>query len=183
MLASWYSCDCSVGDDPAPGVELLAGRFVALTRYPSCGPFPCGRARPTRCATSSPGAGAPQGPVSQVVAGRGYYAYEDGRVVLVRGGAERVVDPGRAWSPARWRSPAAAVLDVARAAADGDALSRGAVPEHHLGRGARGAARRTEHHRGRGRARRGAAQRDEFARGRRSLRRLRIPTPRESDAP
>ena len=39
-LASWFSCGCSVGDDPAPGVELLAGHFVALTHYPSCGPFP-----------------------------------------------------------------------------------------------------------------------------------------------
>src|SRR5215211_4417200 len=41
VLTSWFSCECSVGDDPAPAAELLAGHFVATTHYPSCGPFPC----------------------------------------------------------------------------------------------------------------------------------------------
>src|SRR5688572_28094300 len=40
-LASWHSCECSVGDDTTPGVALLAQRFVLVTRYPVCGPFPC----------------------------------------------------------------------------------------------------------------------------------------------
>ena len=57
-LTSWYSCDCSVGDESAPAVALRAGYFVALTHYPSCGPFPC-EAGPslTGCTTSAPGGG------------------------------------------------------------------------------------------------------------------------------
>jgi hypothetical protein len=94
-LASWFSCECSVGDDPAPGVDLLAGRFVALTHYPSCGPFPC--ETPTTYTLRNLRSGrevAPQGDVWQVVTGPGFFAYEDGRVVVVRRGVERVVDAG-----------------------------------------------------------------------------------------
>jgi hypothetical protein len=94
-LASWYSCECSVGDDPAPGVELHAGRFVALTHYPSCGPFPC--EAPTTYELRDLRSGrrvAPVADVWQVVTGPGFFAYEDGRVVIVRGGSEQVADPG-----------------------------------------------------------------------------------------
>jgi hypothetical protein len=99
-LARWFSCDCSVGDDPAPGVALLAGRFVALTHHPSCGPFPCETGPSYTLHNLRSGrAVSPQGPVSQVVPGEGFYAYEDGRVVLVRGGAERVVDAGPGVEP------------------------------------------------------------------------------------
>ena len=95
LLASWYSCDCSVGDDPAPAAELLAGRFVALTRYPSCGPFPCETGPTYALRNLKSGRGvAPLGPVSQVEAGRGFYAYADGRVVIVLGGRERIADAG-----------------------------------------------------------------------------------------
>ena len=99
-LAAWFSCECSVGDEIAPGVELLAGRFVALTHYPSCGPFPCetGPSYTLRNLRSRRTV-LPQGPVSQVVAGQGFYAYEDGRVVLVRGASERVVDAGPGVEP------------------------------------------------------------------------------------
>jgi hypothetical protein len=37
VLASWYSCDCSIGDEIAPQV-WLAGRHVAVNRY-SCSPI------------------------------------------------------------------------------------------------------------------------------------------------
>ena len=43
--------------------------------------------------------GVPAGPVSQVVAGRGFYAYEDGRVVRVRGATEEVLDAGPGIEP------------------------------------------------------------------------------------
>jgi hypothetical protein len=94
-LASWFSCECSVGDDTPPGVALLAQRFVLVTRYPSCGPFPCDlpisyTLRNLRSKRDF----APLGDVSQVVTGDGFFAYEDGRVVDVRGGVERVVDAG-----------------------------------------------------------------------------------------
>jgi len=99
-LASWFSCGCSVGDSPAPGVELHAGVFVALTHYPSCGPFPC-ETGPSYTLSNlrSKRTVSPQGPVSQVEAGRGFYAYEDGRVVRVRRGAERVLDAGPGIEP------------------------------------------------------------------------------------
>jgi hypothetical protein len=94
-LASWYSCDCSVGDDVAPGVELLAGHFVVITNYPSCGPFPC--ETPTTYTLRNLRSRrdfAPQDDVWQVVTGAGFFAYEDGRVVVVRGGVEQVIDAG-----------------------------------------------------------------------------------------
>ena len=40
LLSNWFSCDCSTGDDPAPDAELHAGRFVEVTEFASCGPFP-----------------------------------------------------------------------------------------------------------------------------------------------
>jgi hypothetical protein len=94
-LASWISCECSRGDDPPPGVALLAERFVLVTHYPSCGPFPCDLpVTHTLRNLRSQRDFAPQSDVSQVVVGAGFFAYEDGRVVLVRGGIERVVDGG-----------------------------------------------------------------------------------------
>ena len=94
-LASWFSCDCSIGDDPAPGVELHAGRFVALTQYPSCGPFPCETRTTYELRDLRSGRRVDAGgDVWQVVTGPGFFAYEDGRVVIVRGGREQVVDPG-----------------------------------------------------------------------------------------
>ena len=98
LLSSWFSCDCSIGDDPTPDAELRAGRFVELTEFASCGPVPdpsCGgsttiaarppeQARPLRRRATSP----------QVVARGRFFAYADGRVVLVHGRDERVLDPG-----------------------------------------------------------------------------------------
>jgi hypothetical protein len=94
-LTSWFSCECSRGDDPPPGVALLAERFVLVTRYPSCGPFPCDLPTShTLRDLRSQRDYAPRDAVSQVVTGDGFFAYEDGRVVVVRGGAEQVVDRG-----------------------------------------------------------------------------------------
>jgi hypothetical protein len=94
-LASWFSCDCSVADDPAPGVELHAGHFVVITRYPSCGPFPCEASTSYTLRNLRSGRDAtPQGDVWQVVTGPGFFAYEDGRVVRVRRGREEVLDAG-----------------------------------------------------------------------------------------
>ena len=92
-LASWFSCECSVADEPAPAAELLAGHFVAVTHYPSCGPFPC-EATTTYTLRNlrSRREVAPQGDVWQVVTGPGFFAYDDGRVVRVRGGREEVLD-------------------------------------------------------------------------------------------
>jgi hypothetical protein len=94
-LASWYSCDCSVGDEPAPDAELVAPRLVLLTEYPACGPVEC--TSPTTYTLRnlrSKHEVYPNNHVSQVVTGAGFYAYEDGRVVVVRGRSERVVDEG-----------------------------------------------------------------------------------------
>lgn len=94
-LASWFSCECSQGDDTTPGVALLAQRFVVVTRYPLCGPFPCDQPNSYRLRNlRSKRDFTPLGDVSQVVTGDGFFAYEDGRVVDVRGGVERVVDAG-----------------------------------------------------------------------------------------
>lgn len=94
-LASWYSCQCSIGDDVAPGVDLLAERFLLVTNYPSCGPFPCETPPTYRLHDlRSKRYVAPQADVPQVVTGPGFFAYEDGRVVVVRRGAEQVVDAG-----------------------------------------------------------------------------------------
>ena len=94
-LASWFSCDCSVGDDTAPSVELLTGHFAVVTHYPSCGPFPCEASTTyTLRNLRSRREVTPQGDVWQVVTGRGFFAYDDGRVVRVRGGREEVLDAG-----------------------------------------------------------------------------------------
>jgi hypothetical protein len=94
-LASWYSCECSVADEPEPNVELLAARFVLVTEYPSCGPFECDSS-PTYTLRDlrSRREVHPRDDVWQVVTGQGFFAYEDGRVVVVRGRRERVVDDG-----------------------------------------------------------------------------------------
>jgi hypothetical protein len=39
-LASWFSCDCSVGDAPPPFTELHAGRYVEVSIMENCGPYP-----------------------------------------------------------------------------------------------------------------------------------------------
>jgi hypothetical protein len=73
---------------------------VVLTHYPSCGPFPC--ETPTTYTLRnlrSKREVSPQGDVSQVVTGPGFFAYEDGRVVIVRGGGEQVADPGPGVEP------------------------------------------------------------------------------------
>jgi hypothetical protein len=97
LLSSWFSCDCSVGDDPAPSAELHARRFVELTEFDSCGPVPdpsCGGSTTTlrdlRARRDFPAAG----DVAQVVARGAAFAFADGRVVLVDGAGMRVADPG-----------------------------------------------------------------------------------------
>ena len=97
LLSTWFSCGCSIGDDPTPGAELHAGRFVEVTEFASCGPVPdpsCGgsttslrdlRTRRTFSVTAD---------VSQVVVRGRFVAYADGRVVLVDGAKETVLDPG-----------------------------------------------------------------------------------------
>jgi hypothetical protein len=97
LLSSWFSCDCSIGDDPAPGAELRARRFVEVTEYASCGPLPdpsCGGSTITLRDLRTRRDVFPAGPVAQVVARGGSFAFADGRVVLVVGRDERVLDPG-----------------------------------------------------------------------------------------
>jgi hypothetical protein len=94
LLSSWYSCECSTGDEMAPGVELHAGRFAEVTEYASCGPLPepaCGGSsaslRDLRTRRDYP----VQDEVGQVLARGRTFAYTDG---LVKRGTARVVDPG-----------------------------------------------------------------------------------------
>jgi hypothetical protein len=99
-LVSWYSCDCSVADEPAPDAELMAARFVLLSEYPSCGPFEC--TTPTTYTLRdlrSKREVYPRDDVSQVVTGAGFFAYSDGRVVMVRGRSQRVLDEGPGVEP------------------------------------------------------------------------------------
>ena len=74
--------------------------LAALTHYPSCGPYECaaGESYELRNLRSRRTV-APDGPVSQVVTGTGFFAYEDGRVVIVRGRRERVADAGPGIEP------------------------------------------------------------------------------------
>ena len=99
-LASWFSCDCSVGDETAPSAELIAGVFVELTHHPSCGPFDC-EAGPSYALRNlrSGRTAAPVGPVSQIERGTGWFAYADERVVRVRSREETVLDPGPGVEP------------------------------------------------------------------------------------
>ena len=123
----WFSCDCSVGDDPAPGVELLAGRFVALTHYPSCGPFPC-ETRPDVHA-AQPALEARGGAAGPGLAGRGRPGLLRLRGRPRRARARRrragASTPGRASSPARSRSPARRLYWTSRGPPFSSALRRG----------------------------------------------------------
>jgi hypothetical protein len=97
LLSRWFSCDCSIGDDPAPVATLHARRFVELTEFESCGPVPepgCGGSETTLRDLRTRRDHAAAGPIAQVVARGATFAFADGRVVLVEGGSERVVDPG-----------------------------------------------------------------------------------------
>jgi hypothetical protein len=96
-LSSWYSCDCSIGDEPAPAAELHARRFVEVTEFPSCGPIPdpsCGGSTATLRDLRTRRDHPVQDDVGQVVVGGRAFAYADGRVVLVRGRTAQVLDPG-----------------------------------------------------------------------------------------
>lgn len=97
LLSNWFSCDCSVGDAIAPDAELRAGRFVELTEYVTCGPSPdpsCGGSTTILRDLRERRNHFPEGELSQVVPHGRSFAYADGRVVLVRDGEERVLDPG-----------------------------------------------------------------------------------------
>ena len=97
LLTSWYSCECSIGDDPTPGAELRARRFVVLTEYASCGPVPdpsCGGSSVSLRDLRSRRDYSAAGDVAQVVVHGRSFAYADGRVVLVSGRDERVLDAG-----------------------------------------------------------------------------------------
>jgi hypothetical protein len=97
LLSSWFSCDCSIGDDPAPAARLHALRFVEVTEFASCGPVPdptCGGSTTTLRDLRGRRDFSAAGTVAQVVARGGTFAFADGRVVVVDGGGERVVDPG-----------------------------------------------------------------------------------------
>lgn len=96
LLSSWFSCDCSTGDDPAPDAELHALRFVEVTEHESCGPVPdpsCGGSSTTLRDLRGRRSYAVQDEVGEVVARGGTFAY--GRIVLVRRNAATVVDAAR----------------------------------------------------------------------------------------
>jgi hypothetical protein len=95
LLSSWYSCDCSVGDQIAPDVELHAGRFAEVTDYVECGPVPdpaCGGSSASLRDLRSRRDYEVVNDVAEVVARGGTFAYADGRVVLVRRKVATVVD-------------------------------------------------------------------------------------------
>ena len=102
-LATWFSCDCSIGDEPAPFTELHAGRYVEVTVPANCGPFPapgCGGASislrdvKTRVEVST------EGDVTDVVKlGARRFAFADGRIAVARGAALEVLDPGPGVEP------------------------------------------------------------------------------------
>jgi hypothetical protein len=102
-LATWFSCDCSVGDDPAPLTELHAGRYLEVTLLPNCGPLPapeCGGSSSSLRDVKTRVEVGTEGDVTDVVKlGARRFAYVDGRVVVVRGTAQEVFDPGPGIEP------------------------------------------------------------------------------------
>ena len=95
LLSYWYSCECSVGDEIAPDVELHAGRFVEVTEHEECGPVPdpaCGGSSATLRDLRGRRTYPVQDEVREVVARGETFAYADGRVVLVRRKVATVVD-------------------------------------------------------------------------------------------
>jgi hypothetical protein len=108
LLSAWYSCECSIGDEIAPDVELHAGRFAEVTEYEECGPVPapgCGGSSATLRDLRGRRTYPVQDAVGEVVARGGTFAYSDGRVVLVRRKVATVVDalPGTELALARTR--------------------------------------------------------------------------------
>jgi hypothetical protein len=97
-LASWFSCDCSVGDDTAPDAELHAARFAEVTEFVSCGPNPdpaCGGSTTTLRDLKRRRSFPADGDVTDVVVATGHgWAFADGRAVAVRGARAQVLDPG-----------------------------------------------------------------------------------------
>jgi hypothetical protein len=98
LLSNWFSCDCSVGDDPTPDAELHAGRFVEVEEFASCGPVPdpsCGGSTISLRDLRNRRNFAVDDDVSQVVVRGRFVAYADGRVMLADGDKEEtVLDPG-----------------------------------------------------------------------------------------
>jgi hypothetical protein len=103
LLASWFSCDCSIGDAPAPFTELHAGRYIEVTVPANCGPYPapgCGGATISLRDVKTRVEVDPAGDVIDVVKlGARRFAYADGRVVVARGTAQEVLDPGPGIEP------------------------------------------------------------------------------------
>ena len=102
LLSRWFSCDCSTGDEPSPAAELHAGRFVELTEFASCGPFPeptCGGSTTTVRDLRGRREFAADDSIGQLVARGATFAFTDGRVLLVQRGEARVVDPGPGIEP------------------------------------------------------------------------------------
>ena len=97
-LSKWFSCDCSVGDEPAPDAALHAGRFAEVTEHESCGPSPdpgCGASATSVRDLRTRREAAAAGDVTDVVAvpataGRSPTAAS----CSVRAGQETVLDPG-----------------------------------------------------------------------------------------
>jgi hypothetical protein len=102
-LASWFSCDCSVGDAPPPFTELHAGRYVEVSIMENCGPYPapdCGGVSTTLRDVKTRVEVPTESDVTDVVKlGARRFAYVDGRVVVVRGTAQEVLDPGPGVEP------------------------------------------------------------------------------------
>jgi hypothetical protein len=103
LLATWFSCGCSIGDEPAPFTELHAGRYLEVTLPANCGPFPapdCGGSSTSLRDVKTRAEVGTEGDVTDVVKlGPRRFAYVDGRVVVVRGTAQEVLDPGPGIEP------------------------------------------------------------------------------------
>jgi hypothetical protein len=103
LLTSWFSCDCSVGDGPPPFTELHAGRYVEVGIPENCGPYPapdCGAVHTSlRDVKTRVEVGTESDVTDVVKLGARRFAYVDGRVVVVRGTAQEVLDPGPGIEP------------------------------------------------------------------------------------